>query len=173
MGRKKIAVDEKEEMFCRYFVESASPREAAAKAGYSFPERNALKLLQTDRIREEILRLFKKESENSIRSLVISGYKRLAFGSVADAALLAFNDGELSAGELEKLDLFCISEIKKPKTGGVEIKFFNRLDALEKLYELSCSEETSGSIPFFEALSKGAAALSLSPKNDESEMQVL
>ena len=37
---------------------------------------------------------------------------------------------------LENMDLFNISEIKKVKGGGVEIKFFDRIKALEKLENL-------------------------------------
>ena len=40
---------------------------------------------------------------------------------------------------IEKLDLFNVSEIRRIKGGGVEIKIFDRLKALEKLYELENS----------------------------------
>ena len=38
---------------------------------------------------------------------------------------------------ISKLDLFNVSEIKRVKGGGVEVKLFDRLKALEKLFELS------------------------------------
>ena len=33
------------------------------------------------------------------------------------------------------MDLYSVSEIKRPKDGSMEIKFFDPLKALEKLYE--------------------------------------
>jgi hypothetical protein len=38
---------------------------------------------------------------------------------------------------MESLELFNVSEIKKPKGGGIEIKFFDRLKALEHLEALA------------------------------------
>ena len=39
--------------------------------------------------------------------------------------------------ELEKLDLTMVSDIKCPKSGGIEVKFFDRLKALTTLFEKS------------------------------------
>ena len=61
--------------------------------------------------------------------------------------------------EIEKLDLFNVSEIKRPKGGGLEIKFFDRLKALERLDKISGGEEHSQS-SFIQALSEGAKNLS-------------
>ena len=157
MGRNRVALSEKEELFCKYFAESGAPRESAAKAGYALPEYSALKLLETGRVRDEIARIRKIESED-IRSLAVSGLKKLAFGSVADAVSLIFRAGA-SKEELEKMDLFCVSEIKMPREGSMEIKFFNRLDALQMLFELAQAEETEATVPFYEALRLGASAL--------------
>ena len=159
MGRKRITLAEKEELFCQYFAESYSPREAAAKAGYSFPERTAIKLLSQDRIRKEIQTLFKQSSRHCINEQAINGLKRIAFGSVTDAVALMFIDGEPSPRALEEMDLFCVSEIKRPRADALEIKFFNRLDALEKLIELSESTDTDSSIPFYKAIEQGARAI--------------
>ena len=68
-------------------------------------------------------------------------------------------ENSLSAEEIEKLDLFNVSEIKRPKGGGLEIKFFDRLKALEKLAALGGAEENSQS-SFIKALSEGARLLS-------------
>lgn len=59
------------------------------------------------------------------------GYERLALGKVTDAIKLLYCEN-LSDDEIEKLDLTNIAEIKKPKDGAMEIKFFDRLKALEK-----------------------------------------
>ncbi len=61
--------------------------------------------------------------------------------------------------KIEELDLFNIAEIKRPKGGGLEIKFFDRLKALEKLSQLEEGSEDASFSPFYEALKKGAEAL--------------
>ena len=38
------------------------------------------------------------------------------------------------------MDLFPITEIKRPRTGGIEMKFCDRLKALEKLAQLEAQE---------------------------------
>lgn len=56
------------------------------------------------------------------------------------------------------MDLYNISEIKRKKGGDIEIKFFDRLKALQQLYEMT---EPSGACDsgFYSAIEKGAAAL--------------
>lgn len=73
---------------------------------------------------------------------VISGLKRLAFGSCSDAVYLVFADELPPPDVIDKLDLFNVSEIKRVKGGGVEVKLFDRLKALEKLFEFenTCSD---------------------------------
>ncbi len=69
--------------------------------------------------------------------LVLEGLRELAFGEVNDAVRLAFSDEMPSPEMLAGMRLFNVSEIKRVKGGGVEIKFFDRIKALEKLYECS------------------------------------
>lgn len=87
------------------------------------------------------------------------GYKRLAFGSAADALKLIFREEPPTDEEIEQMDLFNISEIKKPKGGGLEIKFFDRLKPLERLSEMTANEGENSALPFYEALNNGAKAL--------------
>ncbi len=63
------------------------------------------------------------------------------------------------------MDLFNISEIKRKKGGDVEIKFFDRLKALEALEELSAFSESENS-SLYSAIEKGALALRR-PENEE------
>lgn len=89
----------------------------------------------------------------NVREAVESGYKKIAFGDISDAVLLAFSDGE-SGEDFSKLDLFTVSELKRPKGGGLEVKFFDRIKALQCLGELAAEETDDTS--FFEALEKSA-----------------
>ena len=55
------------------------------------------------------------------------GLSELAFGSCSDAIKLLFMSDEEIMQRLPKLKLINISEIKRPKGGGMEIKFFDRI----------------------------------------------
>lgn len=81
--------------------------------------------------------------------LVAEGLRKLAFGDVNDAVRLAFCDEMPSAETLAGMNLFLVSEIKRDKGGGVEVRFFDRLKAIEKLYDYAHAGEN------------GAAAASL------------
>ena len=148
----------REQLFCIYYCQYRDPRRAAHLAGYgALSKRVAAKLLA----RHDILSRIEKLSETSCvtKSEAVSGYRQMAFGSVADAVRLLMSDEDISPEELGELDLYNVSEIKKPKGGGIEIKFFDRLKALEKLAELSGTGETDSALPFYEVLEKSAKAL--------------
>lgn len=149
----------KEQDFCRYYFHLRSPREAAALAGWILlPERCGEKLLEKKKIKDEILRL---ESQNADLQLAKAGFRRLAFGSVADAIRLLDGDRE----NLDGLDLFMISDIKIPKGGGMEIKFFDRQKALESLASMEKINESNATVPFYEALEKSASCISGMPES--------
>ncbi len=76
------------------------------------------------------------------------GYEKLAFGKVNDAVRLMFPDG-LTPAEIKKLDLFGVSELRQTKDG-LEIRFYDRLKALECLHALE-GEESEKS-PLYRAL---------------------
>lgn len=121
--------------FCCYYAVLGNAAEAAAKAG--FDRKNALaeavECLSSAACRKKIAKL---RSILSDKDNVTAGLERLAFGSCSDAVYLVFAD-ELPPPEIiSGLDLFNVSEIKRVKGGGVEVKLFDRLKALEKLFEL-------------------------------------
>ena len=95
---------------------------------------------------------------------------RLAFGSVSDAIRLIQCEDDFKNIDLDTLDLFNISEIKKAKGGGFEIKFFDRFRALDRLCELANTDDNSASLPFFEALEKSANSLSFDNSEDINEI---
>ena len=149
---------DKEKLFCSYYAEDGDARGCAARAGFVVaPRRSAARLLAREEIRNEIARLEKEKKAAS--SEVEKGLRRLAFGSVTDALKLMLCEETMSAEEIEKLDLFNVSDIKRPKGGGLEIKFFDRLKALERLEKLGTTEENTQS-SFVQALADGAKMLS-------------
>lgn len=157
--RKEKVLTGKEKLFCFYYGESRDGRGAAAKAGYALhPERAAAKLL----LREDIRRAIAETAEAGTANIdeVSAGYRRLAFGSVADALRLLFAEDSPGTKILEQLDMLNVSDIKRPKGGGLEIKFFDRLKALERLRELcDAGAARNNALPFYEALERGAKAL--------------
>ncbi len=160
---KFMSLTKKEKEFCRYFISCKNSREAASKAGYVFPELAGIRLLE------------KKEVKNEISSLLggqeryldaADGLRRIAFGSVADAVKLAFSGGDMH--DLDKLDLFSVSEIKLPKGGGMELKFYDRIKALEALANIG-DGAGDNSAPFIEAIVKGSEVIGEAMRSDDDE----
>ncbi len=141
----------KERLFCRLVADGYSPQDAASRAEMSDSRRTADKLMQRTDIRE-CIRNFSKEDALCTAQ---AGYRRLAFGSIADAVRLCL--GRCADEDIEKLDLFCVQELKCTEKG-VEVKFFDRIKALERLSELS-STNSDSAIPFYRALEQSAIAL--------------
>ena len=150
----KNTLSQKQLAFCRHYVRTRNGREAAAAAGFLlFPEKTAARLLTDARIRGEIERL--EADCKASRAELIAGYRRLAFGSTADAVRLLLHCDD-TPPDPDTLDLFSVSEIKRPKGGGMEIKFFDRIQALQCMQELEGENSASG---FYQALEAGAKAL--------------
>ncbi len=80
-------------------------------------------------------------SKKSDTQLVIDGLKKLAFGKVNDAVTLVFAEDIPPPELLAKMQLFNLSSVKRVKGGGVEIQFFDRQKALEKLYEYAITAQ--------------------------------
>lgn len=94
--------------------------------------------------------------EKSRRDEVLEGYRRIAFGDVTDPVRLLFCE-ELTPRTLRTMDLFNVSEIKRPKGGGMEIKFFDRIRALQCMQEMEGGD--GAGCGFYQALEEGARAL--------------
>ncbi len=93
------------------------------------------------------------QREKSLAHCAAAGYARLAFGSVKDAVGLLYKSNPTDE-ELEDADLFLVSEIKRPRDGSMEIKFFDRLKALEKLgLKKDCD---SGALQIYDAINRSA-----------------
>ena len=158
----KSGLTEKEILFCNLYSATRNPREAAARAGYKiFPEKIGLRLLNRQDIKDALSAIKRQVQKGD----AAAGLKRLAFSSVSDALRLLYAEDPLTPAELERLDLFMVSEIKRPKGGGLEIKFFDRIKALEKLSELDNISDNNRMAPFYSALTEGVRHLS-NERND-------
>lgn len=151
----KQGITAKEALFCQYYASGRDARAAAAKAGYRlWPEKTATKLLEKRGVQKQIQSIAEKRTVTAQE--VREGYRRLAFGSVADALSLLWMEEVPSQETLECMDLFVVSDIKRPKAGGLEIKFFDRLRALEKLDVCTQVTDKSTAQDFLAALDSSA-----------------
>lgn len=144
----------KERLFCGYYACTGDAELSAKKAGY--PTDCALtgdRLLCDEAVMEEIDRQLCLRRKTMARLAAI-GYRRLAFGSIRDPLRLLFME-QPTPEQLEGMDLMMISEIKRNRDGMLEIKFFDRLKALEKL---GSQQAESGSVTgLFDAIGRQAA----------------
>lgn len=157
----------KEDKFCCFYSSNGNVRLSAVMAGYSSnPEQTGQQLLTRGDIAGRV-KEYRDTRVNDIRLMALLGYERLAFGSIADCIQLLYMEAP-TLQRLEAMDLFMISEIKKPKDGAMEIKFFDRIKALEKLSE--AQEDThEKSLPFYRALERSADMLSNSGVDNDAE----
>lgn len=93
--------------------------------------------------------------KKTVKTQIEEGLLQLAKGDVSDAVSLLFLSDEEIIERLPKLRLINVSEIKRPKGGGMEIKFFDRIKAFEKLSEQKADTGNEG-LGFFQALEKSA-----------------
>ena len=130
-----------EHVFCWLCARLGNPREAALRAGYPANQADSIaaKLLQRPKIRAKIEECANSAHGGGLSALALRGLLRLALGSCNDAARLALMEEEPDPQALEQMDLFCVSEIRRPKGGGCEIKLYNRLEALELLLK-TCTD---------------------------------
>ncbi len=163
LKKKERGLTPREKQFCCLYANNGNFKEAAICAGFSQPDRVGAALLLRDDINAEIERIYKSRTKN-YRQRARAGYERLAFGNVSDAVRLMFDENP-SEKSLEAYDLFNVAEIKRPKDGAMEIKFFDRIKALEKL-EYAEESEQKGISDFYNALIGGI-------KNSDKENNVL
>ena len=132
-------------LFALFYAGLKNPKEAALKVGFSEEEaeKKGRELLSSKAVRR-MVRRFSSDGLSGEESVIV-GLTRLAFGEVNALCEVILSD-DASAHDLKRLNLFNVSEIKKVKGGGVEVKLFDRQKALEKLleiYEKSRSELTA------------------------------
>lgn len=145
----------KEKMFCRLYALSGDGGYAARAAGYKNPQQKVHALLSRSDITDEVGRI-SGENRARMRDMSLSGLWRLAFGDVSDAVALCFDEA-VTRDKIRSLNLYNVSEIRHQKDRSVEIKFFDRVKALEKLREALGADDTPcGGSGLIEALASAA-----------------
>ena len=159
---KENSLSKKELAFCHQYIKTGNSKEAAWRAGYKTnPDQRGTELMAQNKITQKIEKIYLDKKKNLIYRAT-TGYERLAFGNISDSVKLLFPEN-LRHEDLEKMDLFSISEIKKSKDGAMEIKFFDRLRALEKLEHIDM-EQKGDKDPFYYALEQGIKKLGTSKR---------
>lgn len=122
--------------FCCCYAKLGNIIEAAVMAGCE--KSNALqwgigvlRKRKYSRLTAELRSMFASETRNQ----VMSGLERLAFGDARDAVSLVLSEEPPCEEKIMKMDLYNVSEIKRVKGGGVEVKLFDRQKALEKMMD--------------------------------------
>jgi phage terminase small subunit len=100
----------------------------ASRAAAAF---EGVKLLCSRSVRRKIAQVRSEREECSAEQSL----RRIAFGRVNDALKIAFAE-EVTPEMIEQADLYNVSEIRRIKGGGIEIKFFDRQKAAEKLIDI-------------------------------------
>ncbi len=157
-----VGLTAKQKRFLYYFLKSKNIAEAAAMCGIP-PDtayEEGMKILNSPHASEYAteLAVTMKKFGAGCGGTVEDALDRLINGRVNDAVILAKADPEqLTDEDIRRLDLYNVSELKFGK-GVCEIKFADRLKAIEKLNEIrSQNAEDNAVQSFFDAIGKAAA----------------
>ena len=125
---RKRCDSSRQKAFCRAYLRTMDPEEAAKEAGnedgYAFLATKPLQA-RLDKMRETAAGQIRRED-------VLRRLAQLAFGQANDAVKLALDGRD---GQAQEYDLSAVSEFKVTERG-VEVKFVDRVRALETLYHL-------------------------------------
>ena len=147
---------EREELFAVFCTHLGSPWEAARRVGFEphLADWAARDLMNMPHISRKIRRQ-EKALEQSTKSLALRLLLRLAGYSAGDGVKLALTGDEMWPEEVGELDLFGISSLKY-SSAGCEVKFFDRLRAIELLLAMT-GESDCLPADFYRALRESAA----------------
>jgi len=135
--------------FCRAYLQTLNPDRAAEQAGCQ----DGWAMLRRKDIQAELQRMRDDSRDQILREDAVRRLTELAFGRANDAAALALS----APGQrppVDKLDLSAVSELKVTDKG-VEVKFLDRIRALEALCGL-LDQDGDGGASFFRALEAAA-----------------
>lgn len=144
--------------FLYQFFKSRNVEEAAAACGFShgFAYEEGMKILSHPQA-FGFLASMAVTIKKAAGSTVEDALERLINGRINDAVILAqSNPEELTENDIRRLDLYNVSEFKIGK-GVCEIKFADRLKAIEKLNEIRSGKAVDDlAQSFFDAIDKAA-----------------
>ncbi len=134
-----------ERAFCRAYLATMDAQRAAESVGAE----DGWALLRKKSVKDELARM--RESGGICRGDVLRRLGEIAFGRANDAVKLALG-AELTNEEIDALELGALSEFKRGSNGALEVRFLDRVKALELLCSLLGGEEGNAAAEFFRAL---------------------
>jgi hypothetical protein len=137
----------RQKRFCREFLRTLDPRRAAESVGLQ----DGFALLHDRTIRKRLERMRGDSSSQILREDAVRRLAELAFGRANDAVALALSDPE-KRPDVGGLDLSAVAEFRVTDKGGVEIKFLDRVRALETLCALLGEGPGTEADEFYQAL---------------------
>ena len=154
----------RDNLFARLCAYLGNPWEAARRAGLgdSSIDEEVCSLLGRAAVRKKIARI-EREQEAGENSRTRRLLMRMAEHCPQDGLMLAQNGGSISPGEMRRLDLFGVSSFKCGEKG-CEVKFFDRLPALQLLLSLEGGEEAVPAT-FYQALRESGARLEINEED--------
>lgn len=136
------------ETFCTAYLATMDPRRAAELAGRG----DGFALLRSEQTTKRLTQMREAAAGQIQREDVIRRLCELAFGRANDAIALALAPPE-KRPDPKELELSAVAEFKVTDKGGVEIRFTDRIRALEALAELLGADNgKEGPADFFRAL---------------------
>lgn len=143
----KAMTSAQQKRFCRMYLRTMDPQKAAEAVGYP----DGFALLREKSIQDRLETMRTVLSAQILREDVIRQLSELAFGRTNSAVELALSPQE-AGPDLQNLDLSAVAEMKVTEKGGMEIKFIDRIRALEVLCGLLGGQTGSDADAFFQAL---------------------
>ena len=114
--------------FCAGYLRTLDPERAAEEAGV----KDGWALLADEAVRQELAGMRTLLAGEVRREDALRRLTELAFGRANDAVVLALSP-ERERLDVQGLDLSAVSEFKVTEKGAVEIRFLDRIKALEAL----------------------------------------
>jgi hypothetical protein len=142
---EKAKTSECRKRFCRAYLRTLDPQRAAQEAGVP----DGWAMLRDRAVRKRLGQMRESMAEQIRREDAVRRLAELAFGRANDGAALAMGSAE-ERQDVRALDLSAVSELKVTDKG-VEIKFLDRVRALETLCGLLENDDDAAA-SFFQAL---------------------
>lgn len=96
-------------------------------------------------------------TKKTVNEQISDVLRQMALGQVSDAVRLLMHGNELTERQLKRLNLVNVADIKRAAGGVTEIKFFDRLKAIQCLMAFEQQADNTGTA-FIEALMKSASS---------------
>ena len=142
---------ERQRKFCEAYLRTLSPDAAGRAAGRD----DGWRLLREKGVTARLEEMRGAGAAQILREDAIRRLAELAFGRANDAVALAMS-APLSREAVAALDLSAVAEFKVTDKGGVEVKFLDRVRALEALCAALDGRISTGADDFFRALEDSA-----------------